>query len=90
MLAWWILPSGLGRAQTIHGEMLLLDGIQSPESSLKNCQNNFPPVYTFKNFFCTIFFFRIYFNRVRCKYWTERHQSLASVAFVFCNGRGFL
>lgn len=56
MLAWWILPSGLGRAQTIHGEMLLLDGIQSPESSLKNCQNNFPPVYTFKKFFCTIFF----------------------------------
>lgn len=42
MLAWWILPSGLGLAQIIHGEMLLLDGIQSPESSLKNCQNNFP------------------------------------------------
>lgn len=41
MPAWWILPSGSGLAQIIHEEMLLLDGIQSPESSLKNCRNNF-------------------------------------------------
>lgn len=39
--------------------------------------------YFFLNF--VLFFFRIYFNRIGCKYWTERHQSLASVAFVlFC------
>lgn len=51
MPAWWILPSGSGLAQTIHGEMLLLDGIQSPESSLKNCQNNFPSLFIIAPFF---------------------------------------
>lgn len=72
--AWWTWPFGSGLALTTPGEMLLLDGIQSPVSSLKNCRNKSPslfiiPIFILYNFLQNLF-------RVGCRFLSKRHQTL--------------
>lgn len=73
-LAWWTSPSGSGLALTTPGEMLLLDGIQSPVSSLKNCQNKSPSLFIIPIFILYNFLQKLF--RVGCRFLSKRHQTL--------------